>query len=439
MSFMQRLTGACSPIALETKSAGPGSMAEVSRSLEGIGRAFEEFKDKHTRELAELKRGRPDPLTAEQVDKINKNISDIERTMEQEILALKRNAIFSRMADGGEYKSREAMDYETAFAKYIRKGGDTAKLELERLGETVPELKALSVGSDPDGGFTVLPQVERTMVELSLLISPIRQVAAVTQIGNSALKIPVNVRGATAGWVGEPAARTETTASSFKEIEIPVNEIYCMPAATQSMLDDSYLNVEQWIANEAAMIFAQMEGQAFVSGTGLTKPRGFLTEDVVADASWAWQKIGYYPSGASGAFDTTLTFNPLIDIIYGLRGIYRANAVWLANRRTIAAARKMKDTTGQYLWQPAVAAGQPATLGGHAVHDTENMPDMASNSYSMLFGDMKQFYRIVDRIGIRTLRDPYSSKPYVLFYTTKRVGGAVQNFEAAKLLKFAAS
>lgn len=125
--------------------------------------------------------------------------------------------------------------------------------------------------------------------------------------------------------------------------------------------------------------------------------------------------------------------------MYGLRGVYRANAVWLANRRTIAAARKLKDTTGQYLWQPAVAAGQPATLGGHAIYDTEDMPDIAANSYSMLFGDMKQFYRIVDRIGIRTLRDPFTSKPYVLFYTTKRVGGAVQNFEAAKLLKFAAS
>lgn len=433
---MQRLTGARSPIALETKS---GSIAEVSRAMEGIGQAFEQFKEKHSRELAELKKGRPDPLTAEQVDKINKSISDIERTMEQEILALKRSTILSRLADGGEYKSREAMDYEAAFAKYIRKGGDTAKLELERLGETVPELKALSVGSDPDGGFTVLPQVERTMVELSLLISPIRQVAGVTQIGSSALKIPVNQHGATADWVGETTARTQTTAASFKEIEIPVNEIYCMPAATQSMLDDSFLNVEQWIANEAAMIFAQMEGAAFVRGTGLTKPRGFLTEDVVADASWAWQKIGYYPSGASGAFDTTATFNPIIDIMYGLRGVYRANAVWLANRRTIAAARKLKDTTGQYLWQPAVAAGQPATLGGHAVYDTEDMPDIAANSYSMLFGDMKQFYRIVDRIGIRTLRDPYTSKPYVLFYTTKRVGGAVQNFEAAKLLKFAAS
>jgi HK97 family phage major capsid protein len=441
MSIFERIKGGIRPIqleqkALETKS---GSMAEVSRQMENIGSAFEQFKEKHSRELAELKRGRSDPLTAEQVDKINKSISDIERTMEQEILGLKRSTILSRMADGGEYKSREAMDYEAAFAKYLRKGGNAAELDLERIGETVPELKALSVGSDPAGGFTVLPQIEQTMVELSLLISPIRQVASVTQIGNSALKIPVNMRGATAGWVGETTTRPETTASSFKEIEIPVNEIYCMPAATQSMLDDSFLNVEQWIANEAAMIFAQMEGQAFVSGTGLTKPRGFLTETVVADASWAWQKIGYYPSGASGAFDTTLTFNPIIDIIYGLRGIYRANAVWLANRRTIAAARKLKDSQGHYLWQPAVAAGQPATLGGHAVYDTEDMPDMAADSYSMLFGDMKQFYRIVDRIGIRTLRDPYTSKPYVLFYTTKRVGGAVQNFEAAKLLKFATS
>lgn len=287
MSIFEKLTGGIRIPSYETKVAGgfehgrpvpftetkslTSSLREINQSFETLQTTVEEFRDKHAREIAELKRGRSDPLTAEQVDRINKSISDIERTMEQEIMALKRSTILSRMDAGGEYKSREAMNYEAAFGKYIRKGGDAARLELERIGETVPELKALSVGSDPDGGFTVLPQVERAMVELSLLISPIRQVASVTQIGSSALKVPVNMRGAAAGWVGETAARTETTASSFKEIEIPVNEIYCMPAATQSMLDDSFLNVEQWIANEAAMIFAQMEG-ARPSSTELASP-----------------------------------------------------------------------------------------------------------------------------------------------------------------------
>ena len=212
-----------------------------------------------------------------------------------------------------------------------------------------------------------------------------------------------------------------------------------MPAATQTLLDDSQVDIEQWLADEVQIVFAEQEGAAFVNGDGTNKPTGFLHYTAVADASWSWGNLGYIASGADGAFASSNPADALINLAYAPKQGYRANGRWVMNRKTESTVRKFKDTTGNYIWQPGLSAEQPATLFGYPVTEAEDMPDIASNSLSIAFGDFTRGYLVVDRVGVRVLRDPYSAKPYVLFYTTKRVGGGVQNFEAIKLMKFAAS
>jgi len=299
------------------------------------------------------------------------------------------------------------------------------------------EMKSLSEGSD--GGYVVPLEIAQTIDRVLAKASPIRGLATVQQISSSTFRKPITSAGAATGWVAETDARTETTAPTISSIEYPAMEIYAMPAATQALLDDAQVNIEQWLANEVQIVFAEQEGAAFISGDGVTAPKGFLSETIVADASWAWTKIGYIASGADGAFAATDPTDALVSLAYAPKSAYRANGTWVMNRKTEAVIRKFKDSNHEYIWQPGSAAGQPPTLLGYPVAEAEDMPDIASNSYSIAFGDFARGYLIVDRVGVRVLRDPYSSKPYVLFYTTKRVGGGVQNFEAIKLMKFAAS
>ncbi len=199
------------------------------------------------------------------------------------------------------------------------------------------------------------------------------------------------------------------------------------------------VNIDEWIAAEVEQAFAEQEGAAFVAGDGTNKPKGFLAYTTIANASWEWAKLGYIATGAAGAFPASNPSDVLVDLIYALKAGYRQNGVFVMNRKTQATVRKFKDTTGAYLWQPPAVAGGRASLMTFAVIEAEDVPDVAANSYSVAFGDFRRGYLIVDRQGVRVLRDPFSAKPYVLFYTTKRVGGGVQDFDAIKLLKFAAS
>jgi HK97 family phage major capsid protein len=212
-----------------------------------------------------------------------------------------------------------------------------------------------------------------------------------------------------------------------------------MPAATASLLEDSAVNIEQWIAQEVEQVFAQQEGAAFVTGDGNNKPKGFLSYPVVDNASWSWSNIGYIASGAAGAFPASDPSDVLVDLVYAVKAGYRQNGVFVMNRKTQSVIRKFKDSTGAYLWQPPAAAGGKASLMTFPVIEAEDMPDIAADSLSIAFGDFARGYLVVDRAGVSVLRDPFSAKPYVLFYTTKRVGGGVQDFDAIKLLKFAAS
>ncbi len=258
-------------------------------------------------------------------------------------------------------------------------------------------------------------------------------------IGSAMFNKPISAGGMASGWAGETQARPETTAPQLDLINFPVGELYAMPAATQMLLDDSMADVDQWLADEVRDVFAAQETQAFTLGNGTNKPKGFLDYTSVENSSHSWGNIGYIATGSDGAFDSSNPIDALIDLIYAPETRYRSNANFVMNRRTLSSLRKFKDADGNYIWQPASSAGQPSSLLGYPVVEIEDMPDIASDSTSVAFGDFRRGYLIVDRQGVRVLRDPYSSKPYVLFYTTKRVGGGVQDFNAIKVLKFAAS
>ncbi len=209
-----------------------------------------------------------------------------------------------------------------------------------------------------------------------------------------------------------------------------------MPAATATLLDDSAVNIDEWLAGEVEAVFAEQEGTAFVTGDGDKKPTGFLSYTTVAEASWAWTKLGYIVTGVDGDWPAANESDKLVDLVYALKAGYRQNGTWVMNRSTQAAIRKLKDDSNNYIWQPAAVPGASASLMNFPIAESEDMPDIGSDEFAVAFGDFRRGYLIVDRVGVRVLRDPYSAKPYVLFYTTKRVGGGVQDFDAIKLLKF---
>ena len=397
---------------------------ELKDAFDDFMRAFDAFKQANDERLGELEKRAADGVTNDKVERINAALDEQKHALDELVLAGQRPALASS-------QPQSTREHKTAFERYVRKGDAGG---LDRF-----EMKALTSQSDPDGGYLVPSETENAIDRILAKVSPIRAIATVRQIGAATFRKPITTSGADSGWVGEAASRAETTAPTISVIEFPAMELYAMPAATQSLLDDAYVNVEQWLAEEVQTEFAEQEGAAFVNGDGVNKPRGFLTYTMVADASWAWDSIGYIASGASGAFASSNPSDALIDLAYAPKQGYRAGAHWAMNRKTESAIRKLKDGQGNYIWQPGTTAGEPATLLGYPVTEAEDMPDIAANSFSIAFGDFARGYLIVDRIGVRVLRDPYSAKPFVLFYTTKRVGGGVQNFEAIKLMKFAAS
>jgi HK97 family phage major capsid protein len=299
------------------------------------------------------------------------------------------------------------------------------------------EKKTLSVGSDPDGGYVVHPDMSGAIVSKVFETSPMRAYASVQVISTDALEGLYDLEETGSGWVGETDARSETGTPQLGKWRIPVHELYAKPKATQKILDDAEINMEAWLAMKVSEKFARDEAAAFVSGNGVNKPRGFLTYDDGTTLPGTIERIN---TGANGAFAAAPNGgDALIDALYGLKAQYRANATWFMNRATTKLARKLKDSDGAYLWSPGIAAGQPASLLGYPIAAFEDMPNPATGSLSIAVGDMRAAYQIVDRVGIRTLRDPYSAKPYVEFYTTKRVGGDVINFESIKLIEFSAS
>jgi HK97 family phage major capsid protein len=413
------------PENLETKS-GPAAH-EVRDALDDFLGAFEDFKQANDERLGEIERKMTaDVVTDDKVERINRALDRQKKTVDDLALA------FARPEIGGDTSGlrldTKTREHKRAFDTYVRKGETH---ELRHL-----EAKALSAQSDPDGGYLVPAETERMIDRIVSEASPIRAIAGVRQIGAASYKKPFTTSGFASGWVGETESRLQTEGAQLSEIEFPAMELYAMPAATSTLLDDSAVNIDQWLAEEVQTAFAEQESAAFVTGDGVRRPRGFLSYDKVADGAWTHGKLGYLVTGNNGAFPTSNPADILIDLVYAVKAGYRANARFVMNRATQLAIRKFKDIDGNYLWQPGIAAGAPPTLLNYPVTEAEDMPSMTTDACALAFGDFKRGYLIVDRLGVRVLRDPYSSKPYVLFYTTKRVGGGVQNFEALKLLKF---
>ena len=308
-----------------------------------------------------------------------------------------------------------------------------------RSGASV-EMKSFTGVTGDAGGYAVPREIDAVIDATLKSISPIRSVANVVQVGSAGYRKLVTTGGTPSGWAAETGPRTETATPVFTEIVPPMGELFANPSASQAMLDDAAFDVEAWLASEIAMEFAKAEGSAFVMGSGTNRPKGFLQAGASAasDATRTFGQLQYLPSGAAGDFGT----NPqdrLIDLVQALRAPYRQGAVFVMNAATVSRIRKFKTADGQFLWVPSLAAGQAATLLGYPVIEAEDMPDVAANSLSVAFGNFRAGYLIAERSETVILRDPYSNKPFVNFYATKRIGGCVSNSEAIKLMKFAAS
>ena len=407
--------------------------AELTKTIEALGQAFAEFKSANEERLKLLEKGHTDPVADEKLNKLNQRLdelSDVKKRLEE--VETKANRPGEALGDNAEGKAQK--QHTEAFESYLRRK-DTSKFE-------GLESKAMRVGSEVDGGFFVPATMSNEIVKSIFETSPIRQVANVITISTDRLEGIVDKDEAGSGWVGEEATRSETDTPQVAMYEIPVHEQYAEPRVTQKLLDDAAFNVEGWLGEKIADKFARTENTAFITGNGEKRPRGLLSYDKVANASWTtanWGSIAYIATGAAGDWAASDPADKLYDVVYSVIPEYLAGAAWMMRRAQIGEIRKFQDGQGNYLWQPGLQAGQPNVLCGYPIVPAEDMPTKAANSYSVAFGNFRAAYQIVDRIGIRVLRDPYTTKGYVKFYSTKRVGGGVINFQAFKVMKFAAS
>jgi HK97 family phage major capsid protein len=402
-------------------------MSAVQKAIEDSNKAFEAFK-----EINESK-------TKTQGDKIaemEKAFDDVAKSQKEvkELLEL-MEAKGNRPGFGGQSDAEKLQaEHKEAFSGYMRKGKDfDVSIEQKAL--------AITTNSGADGGYAV-PKVIDTMIqELLVNISPIRAIASVQQISTSDFHKLVNLRGTASGWVGETAARTATTTPTLADIKPTMGELYANPQATQQMLDDAFFNAESWLADQVATEFARAEGAAFVSGNGTNQPTGFLAGTPLAtdDGTRAFGSIQYVPTGVAGGWAASNPADLFFTLAGKLKKGQRQGAKWVMAKSVLFQAAAFKDSGGRYIFNPVTSPEVPASILGWEVVEAEDMPAIAANAFSIAFGNFKNGYLIVDRIGTRVIRDPFTNKPYIGFYTTKRVGGAVIDSEAIKVAKFSVS
>lgn len=428
---------------------------QIAEAVTEVKKGWETFKESHAEELKAAAKGAVDVLITEKLDKINEDLNTKQEKIDELYAASRRKSIFLdgkaideeeldakafQWADGlarrkgtrvTEFGHEQLAEYKKAFNQFLRK--DDKLLSAD-------ESKALSVGSDPDGGYVVYPDMSGRIAKRIFETSPVRSFASVQLISTDALEGIHDNDEAASGWVGETASRPETSTPQISVWRIPVHEQYAEPRATQKLLDDAAIDMEAWLSDKVADKFTRTENAAFVSGDGVAKPRGFATyPNWASPGVFEMNAIERFTTGVDGGFAADPNgADALIDVVYGLKEAYRQNAVWFMNRSTLALLRKLQDSDGNYAWQPSLQAGEPSQLMGYPVAGFEDMAAPATDSLSIAFGDMSEAYQIVDRMGIRVLRDPFTAKPYVKLYTTKRVGGDVINFEAIKLLEMTA-
>lgn len=395
------------------------TIQEVTEGMYALGNAWEQFKQVNENRLHEIERkGYADPLYTDHLKKISDALDQHKQRMDRIETVQARPG---REMKSLGYVGEDQGEYKAAFTTYLRKGMDSG---LEQI-----QTKALSVGTDANGGYLVPNQMADLIVQIVNESSPMRALATVETISSDSLDLIEDTVDFGAAWGDETTVRSaETTSPTLGRNTIDTFEMYAQPQATQKLIDDGSIDIEQWIARKVADKMARLEATAFISGDGTTQPKGILTYT----AGTSWGQIQQVGTGVSA----TVTADSLVQLYYALKDDYARNATFLMHRTTVQAVRLLKEaTTNQYLWQPGLTAGTPDTLLGVPVALASDMPIPAASALSVAVGDFKRAYLIVDRIGIRTLRDPFTAKPFVKFYTTKRVGGEVVNTDAIKILK----
>lgn len=316
-----------------------------------------------------------------------------------------------------------------AMQSYIRSGREDGVLEM----------KAMSGSTDADGGYLLDPVTSQSIHSVMRGAGTLRSVANVVEVSASSYDVLIDNTDLGATWASETGTLSDTTTPQVDRISIPLHDLSALPKISQRLLDDSAFDVEGWLAGRIADKFTRTESAAFISGDASDKPRGLLDHTIVADAAAVWDELGYIATGADGALATGNPTDAIVDLVYALEAKYRANGTFVMNSKTAGVIRKLKDEDGRFLWTETFAEGQPARLLGYPVLVCEDMPDIASDSYAIAFGDFNAGYTIAERPEIRLMRDPFSARPHVIFYASKRVGGDVTDFSAIKLLKFSAS
>lgn len=445
-------------------------MQEIKTLIDRQGDAFTAFKAAHDAEMKEIKtKGAADPVLVERIGKIEKSLDTateaktaVESALKAEVKAREDLELkLGRMNLSGhsqESAKREVEiksfndtlsalnsgrnrgfvpldgkgydDYKAAFAHYMREGKDNLSTD---------EVKTMSVGSDPDGGYFVTPDVSGRIISKVFETSPVRQLASQQTISTDALEGIDDLNEAGAGYAGETAQGSDTATPQVGKWKIPVFWLDTEPKATQQLLDDASVDVEAWLSGKVADKLGRFENAEFVAGAA-NRIRGFAAGYAFASDSGSgvtWGQLGYTGTGVSADFPASSPADFLHTLVGLLKNAYLGNAAWITRRSVITKIRKFKTSgSGDYVWQPSLALGVPETILGYPVARMEDMPALAANSYSLAFGSLKDAYQIVDRVGIRVLRDPFTAKPYIKFYTTKRTGGGVLNFEAIKFGKF---
>jgi HK97 family phage major capsid protein len=384
--------------------------------------AFEAFKTENDAKLA-AKAGKEDVVANEKVDRISATVIEIQAALDAQAAQIAA----ARLSGTSSERKVDDPDYTAKFSAFFRDGADEAGVKaVQRSGPRA----AMSEGSSANGGYVTPVEWDRTITGRLKLISPIRQYAKVQAISTIGFSKVFNDRTVGSGWVGETASRPATTTPGLTSLAYAIGEIYANANATQDLLDDALINIEDWLASEIDTEFARQEGIAFISGDGTNKPTGLLTY-VTGAANAAAHPFGDIKLVNSAAA-TTFTSDAILSLIYALPAMYQANAKFFGNRTSLSALMKLKNGQGNYLWQPSYQAGQPSTLVASPFIDLPDMPNVGAGNIPLLYGDMETTYLVIDRQGTRVLRDPYTNKPYVSFYTTKRVGGGLLNPDAMK-------
>jgi HK97 family phage major capsid protein len=427
------------------------SMARLTKSINAIGEAFEEFKKTNDERLEALAGGK-DTRAAEldqKLVKLEKAIAaetDLKKKIEIEQTFMRERVeeLESRANQPGRTMAEKRQaDYKGVFMDWMRNNGQSPlhEQQLQDLSRKMVEAKDITIGSGPGGGFAVPEEIAREIERLELLFSPVRRLVKVVTAGTSDYKELVNIRGTTAGWVGEQGPRPATQTSQLREVAPTFGELYAYPQVSEWSLDDIFFDVEAWLAEEVAQEFAFIEGVAVISGNGTSKPTGLLNTTPVLTDDFA---SPMRPAAAYEYIPCLSTSSPkvpeiladsLVDMPYKLRDAYRAGANWVMNSVTTGAIRKLKDGNGQYLWQPGLQAGQPDRLLGYTVETWEQMPDVAANAFPVAFGNFRRGYVLADRVGLRITRDNVTNVGFVRFYIRRREGGIVLNNDAIKFLR----